>query len=140
MVSNNDITRSATSHLVSTFSDALLANNWAQVRAKHIRYAVALRSDGGPDYNYSVARLTRVATSALHTALLVLNDDPGKLGELSGPLGRAAELMEYLANLPGETGPFYNEGHSISSLSIGRIRSQFDVHCAGVASQPVEKR
>ena len=130
MVSNNDITRSATSHLVSTFSDALLANNWAQVRAKHIRYAVALRSDGGPDYNYSVARLTRVATSALHTALLVLNDDPGKLGELSGPLGRAAELMEYLANLPGETGPFTTRviasalyqlaGYEANSMCIAR--------------------
>ena len=130
MGSNSDITGSATSRLVSTFGDPLLANNWAQVRAKHLRHAVSPENDGGPDYNYSVARLTRVATSALHTALLVLNDDPGGLGGLSSQLVRAAELMEYLANLPGETGPsttrviasalYQLAGYEANSMCIAR--------------------
>ena len=103
MVSNN-IARSATSRLLSTFRNPLVANNWAQVRSKHLRHAVSPEHDRGPDYNYSASRLTRVATSALHTGLLVLNGDPDELSGLSDSLRMAAEVMEYLANLPGEGG------------------------------------
>ena len=130
MVSNSSILGSAISRLLSTFRDPLLANNWAQVRSKHLRFGVTPGADSGPGYNYSATRLARVATSALHTALLVSDAEPDELRELSTSLQRAAEVMEYLSNLPGEggstttrviaSGLYQLAGYEANSLCLAR--------------------
>lgn len=98
-----ELLNGATQRLQSSLQDPDLLNNWAQVRSKHLLQAVAPDVAARIDYNYSTARLKRVATSALHTALLVLKADPQALRELSESLRRGAEVMEYLADLPEET-------------------------------------
>ena len=93
----------ATERLQSSLQDPNLLNNWAQVRSKQLLAAVAPEVAARIDYTYSTPRLKRVATSALHTALLILKADSQTLRELSDSLRIAAEVMEYLADLPDET-------------------------------------
>ena len=107
-----------------------LLNNWAQVRSKHLLDSVAPEVAARIDYTYSTSRLKRVATSALHTALLVLKVDSQTLRELSDSLRIAAEVMEYLADLPDETrhvttriiaaGLYQLAGYEANSMCIAR--------------------
>ena len=120
----------ATERLQSSFQDPNLSNNWAQVRSKHLLDSVAPEAAARIDYTYSTPRLKRVATSALHTALLVLKADLPTLRELSDSLCRAAEVMEYLAELPDETrhvttriiaaGLYQLAGYEANSMCIAR--------------------
>ena len=120
----------ATERLQSSLQDPNLLNNWAQVRSKHLLDAVAPEVAARIDYTYSTPRLKRVATSALHTALLVLKADPQILRELSDSLRIAAEVMEYLADLPDETrhvttriiaaGLYQLAGYEANSMCIAR--------------------
>ena len=104
MVSEELLSR-ATGRLRSSLEDPSFSNNWAQVRAKHLLDSVAPEEVSRIGYNYSIPRLKRVATSALHTALLILESDSRALRSLSDSLLRAAEVMEYLADLPEERRP-----------------------------------
>lgn len=129
MVSEELLT-GATGRLQSSLQDPSFSNNWAQVRAKHLLDSVAREQASRIGYTYSTPRLKRVATSALHTALLVLDSNPRVVGELSGSLLRAAEVMEYLADLPDERRPvtarviaaglYQLAGYEANSLCIAR--------------------
>ena len=120
----------ATERLQSSIQDPNLLNNWAQVRSKHLLDSVAPEVAARIDYTYSTSRLKRVATSALHTALLVLKVDSQTLRELSDSLRIAAEVMEYLADLPDETrhvttriiaaGLYQLAGYEANSMCIAR--------------------
>ena len=120
----------ATERLQSSLQDPNLLNHWAQVRSKHLLDAVAPEVAASIDYTYSTPRLKRVATSALHTALLVLKVDSQSLRELSDSLRIAAEVMEYLADLPDETrhvttriiaaGLYQLAGYEANSMCIAR--------------------
>ena len=120
----------AKQRLQSSLQDPDLSNNWAQVRSKHLLDSIAPGIAGGIDYTYSASRLKRVATSALHTALLVLKSDSAALREISSALRRAAEVMEYLADLPEENRPvttriiaaglYQLAGYEANSLCIAR--------------------
>lgn len=83
-------------------TDPTFANQWAQVRSKHLLASVAPDAVGSINYTYSPARLIRNATSVLQSVLTLLESD-GSLASLSDSLRRAAEAVEYLANL-GEGG------------------------------------
>ena len=130
MVSDKDLLISATGRLYSSLQDPTLSNNWAQVRSKHLLDSVSPDAAAQTAYSYSVPRLKRVATSALRTALMVLDFDSAELGELSDSLRRAAEVMEYLADLPDETKPtttriiaaglYQLAGYEANSLCIAR--------------------
>ena len=130
MVSDKDLLISATGRLYSSLQDPTLTNNWAQVRSKHLLDSVSPDAAAQTAYSYSVPRLKRVATSALRTALMVLDFDSAELGELSDSLRRAAEVMEYLADLPDETKPtttriiaaglYQLAGYEANSLCIAR--------------------
>ena len=129
MVSEELLVRAA-GRLRSSLQDPSFSNNWAQVRSKHLLDSVDREATTQIDYTYSVPRLKRVATSALHTALMILNSDWGVVSELSGPLLRAAEVMEYLGNLPEERRPvttrviaaglYQLAGYEANSLCIAR--------------------
>ena len=120
----------ATERLNSSLQDPSLSNNWAQVRSKHLLNSVDPEVASRINFTYSTPRLKRVATSALHTALLVLKTDPPALRQLSESLRRAAEVMEYLADLPGETrhvttriiaaGLYQLAGYEANSMCIAR--------------------
>ena len=120
----------STERLESSLRDPTFSNNWAQVRSKHLRDSVSREVAARIEYTYSVARLKRVATSALHTALLVLDSNSRTLSDLSGSLLRAAEVMEYLADLPEERRPvttrliaaglYQLAGYEANSLCIAR--------------------
>ena len=131
MISNEELIVSSVEGLKSSLQDdRTLANNWAQVRSKRLLESVAPDAAARINYSYSVPRLKRVSTSALRTALLVLNSNPSALPELSGPLRRAAEVMEYLADLSSETKPvttriiasglYQLAGYEANSLCIAR--------------------
>ena len=130
MVSNKNLLTSAMERLNSSIQDPTLSNNWAQVRSKRLLNSVSPDAATRTAYNYSVSRLKRVSTSALRTALLVLEFDSAALGELSHSLRRAAEVMEYLADLPEETRPvttrviaaglYQLAGYEANSLCIAR--------------------
>ena len=130
MVSNEEILIPAAERLRSSLRDPNLTNNWAQVRSKHLLASVAPEVAARTDYNYFTSRLKRVATSALRTALLVLDADPDGLRELSRALLRAAEVMEYLADLPEEPKPetsriiaaglYQLAGYEANSLCLAR--------------------
>ena len=130
MVSDQDLLTSATGRLQASLLDPTLSNNWAQVRSKRLLDSVSPETAAQVGYNYSVPRLKRVATSALRTALMVLDFDPPALGELSASLRRAAEVMEYLADLPEETKPttsriiaaglYQLAGYEANSLCLAR--------------------
>ena len=130
MVSSEEFLIPVAERLRSTLRDPNLTNNWAQVRSKHLLGSVAPEVAARTEYNYFTSRLKRVATSALHTALLLLDADPGGLSELSGALLRAAEAMEYLADLPEEPRPgttriiaaglYQLAGYEANSLCIAR--------------------
>lgn len=83
-------------------TDPTFANQWAQVRSKHLLASVAPDVVGEINYTYSPARLIRNATSVLQSVLTLLESN-GSLTSLSDSLRRTAEAMEYLANL-GEGG------------------------------------
>lgn len=127
---NEELLVEATSRLRSSFLDPSFSNNWAQVRSKHLLDSVAPDVAAQIEYTYSVPRLKRVGTSALHTALMVLESDPGSLSALSDPLLRVAEVMEYLADLPEERKPltakviaaglYQLAGYEANSLCIAR--------------------
>ncbi len=127
---NREALIGATERLLSSLQDPNLLNNWAQVRSKHLLGAVAPEVAARIDYTYSTPRLKRVATSALHTALLVLKADSQLLSELSDSLRVAAEVMEYLADLPDETrhvttrliaaGLYQLAGYEANSMCIAR--------------------
>ena len=129
MVSEELLT-GATGRLQSSLQDPSFSNNWAQVRAKHLLDSVAREQASRIAYTYSIPRLKRVATSALHTALLVLDSNPRVVEDLSRPLLRAAEVMEYLAALPDERRPvttrviaaglYQLAGYEANSLCIAR--------------------
>ena len=129
MVSEELLSR-ATGRLRSSLEDPSFSNNWAQVRAKHLLDSVAPEEVSRIGYNYSIPRLKRVATSALHTALLILESDSRALRSLSDSLLRAAEVMEYLADLPEERRPvttrviaaglYQLAGYEANSLCIAR--------------------
>ena len=120
----------AAGRLRSSLEDPSFSNNWAQVRSKHLLDSVEREATTQIEYTYSVPRLKRVATSALHTALMIVNSDWGVVSELSGPLLRAAEVMEYLGNLPEERRPvttrviaaglYQLAGYEANSLCIAR--------------------
>ena len=120
----------ATERLQSSLQDPNLLNDFAQVRSKHLLDAVAPEVAARIDYTYSIPRLKRVATSALHTGLLVLKSDSQTLRELSDSLRTAAEVMEYLADLPNETrhvttriiaaGLYQLAGYEANSICIAR--------------------
>ncbi len=127
---NRELLVGATERLQSSLQDPGLSNNWAQVRSKHLLDSVAPEVTPRIDYTYSTPRLKRVATSALHTALLVLRADSTPLRQLSDSLRRAAEVMEYLADLPDETrhvttriiaaGLYQLAGYEANSMCIAR--------------------
>ena len=129
-VSNQELLRSTIGRLQSAFQDPTLSNNWAQVRSKHLLDSVSPEVAASTGYSYSVPRLKRASTSALHTALLVLKTNPAELHGLSDSLQRAAEVMEYLADLPDETRPITTRvisaglyqlaGYEANSLCIAR--------------------
>ena len=120
----------ATERLQSSLQDPSLSNNWAQVRSKRLLDSMAPEVAARIDYTYSTPRLKRVATSALHTALLVLKADPRTLPQLSDSLRTAAEVMEYLADLPDEArhittriisaGLYQLAGYEANSMCIAR--------------------
>ena len=120
----------STVRLQASLQDPSFANNWAQVRSRHLLDSVAREVADHTAFTYSIPRLKRVATSALHTALLVLDSKWGELGDLSNSLRRAAEVMEYLANLPEEKRPvttriiaaglYQLAGYEANSLCIAR--------------------
>ena len=120
----------STVRLRSSLQDPSFANNWAQVRSRHLLDSVAREVADHTAFTYSIPRLKRVATSALHTALLVLDSNWEELGDLSNSLRRAAEVMEYLANLPEEKRPvttriiaaglYQLAGYEANSLCIAR--------------------
>src|SRR6266852_2559040 len=83
-------------------TDATFANQWAQIRSKHLLASISPQSISTIDYTYSPARVIRSATSALQSVLTV-RDNSASLAPIRAPLRRAAEAMEYLANL-GEGG------------------------------------
>ena len=130
MPSNSKLLVSLTDRLRSSLDDPTLSNNWAQVRSKRLLESVAPEVAARLGYTYSVPRLKRVATSALRTALLVLDSNSGGMHELSGSLRRAAEVMEYLADLQDETRPITTRtiaaglyqlaGYEANSLCIAR--------------------
>ena len=130
MVSDEQLLDSAIQRLRTSLEDPLLTNFWAQVRARRLRGSVSTNAVDETGYNYSVARLKRVSTSALRTALLVLESNSQGLRELSGSLLRAAQVMEYLADLPDETRPtttriisaglYQLAGYEANSLCIAR--------------------
>ena len=103
MVSSKEVLIPAVERLRSSLQDTNFTNNWAQVRSKHLLDSVAPEVAARTDYNYFSSRLKRVATSALRTALLIFDADPGELRELDCLLLRVAEVMEYLADLPERT-------------------------------------
>ncbi len=127
---SRELLRGATERLWSSLEDPTFFNNWAQVRSKHLLDSVARDVAARIDYTYSIPRLKRVATSALHTALLVLDSNSQALSDLSGSLLRAAEVMEYLADLPDERRPvttrviaaglYQLAGYEANSLCIAR--------------------
>lgn len=130
MVSDDELLNSVVSQLQSSLGDLGLSNNLAQVRSKHLLESVSPEAAAGMGYTYSVARLKRVSTSALRTALLLSNSRPTELGDLSSALLRAAEGMERLADLPDETRPtatrlisaglYQLAGYEANSLCIAR--------------------
>ncbi len=131
MVSDQELLVSATERLQSSFQDPVLSNNWAQVRSNHLLDSLSPDAAAQTAYSYSIPRLKRVATSALRTALMVLDLDAAALGELSDALRRTAETMEYLADLPNETQPatttriiaaglYQLAGYEANSLCIAR--------------------
>ncbi len=130
MVSDQDLLTSATGRLQASLLDPTLSNNWAQVRSKRLLDSVSPETAAQVGYNYSIPRLKRVATSALRTALMVLDFDSPALRELSASLRRAAEVMEYLADLPEETKPttsriiaaglYQLAGYEANSLCLAR--------------------
>ena len=130
MASHDDLLMSVTERLHSSLEDPTLSNNWAQVRSKHLLDSVAPEVAARLGYTYSVPRLKRVATSSLRNALLVLDSKSEGLDELRGSLVRAAEVMEYLADLPDETRPsttrviaaglYQLAGYEANSLCIAR--------------------
>ncbi len=130
MASNQALVTAATGRLQSSLQDPTLSNNWAQVRSKRLLDSVSPETVAEVGYNYSVPRLKRVATSALRTALMVLDFDSTSLGELSASLRRAAEVMEYLADLPEEAKPttsriiaaglYQLAGYEANSLCLAR--------------------
>ena len=130
MVNSEEAVQPAVERLESFLSDPLLFNNWAQVQSRHLLNSVAPEAAERIDYTYSVARLKRVSTSALHSALGLLRSNPTGLHKLSDQLRRVAEVMEYLANLPEETRPnttrliaaglYQLAGYEANSLCIAR--------------------
>ena len=130
MVSSDQLRTSAIEQLQRSLQDPTLANNWAQIRARHLLHSVAPGSADSVGYRYSTTRLKRVSTAALRTALLVLGSDQAALPELSESLRRAAEVMEYLAALPDETNPtatrivaaglYQLAGYEANSMCIAR--------------------
>ena len=130
MVSSDQLRTSAIEQLQRSLQDPTLANNWAQIRARHLLHSVAPGSADSVGYRYSTTRLKRVSTAALRTALLVLGSDQAALPGLSESLRRAAEVMEYLAALPDETNPtatrivaaglYQLAGYEANSMCIAR--------------------
>ena len=130
MVSSKEVLIPAVERLRSSLRDTNFTNNWAQVRSKHLLDSVAPEVAARTDYNYFSSRLKRVATSALRTALLIFDADPGGLRELDSALRRVAEVMEYLADLPEEPKPestriiaaglYQLAGYEANSLCIAR--------------------
>jgi len=83
-------------------ADPTFGNQWAQVRSKRLLASVAPDEVGSINYTYSATRLIRNATSVLQSVLTLLESNES-LTSLSDSLRRAAETMEYLADL-GEGG------------------------------------
>ena len=127
---SEELLAGSTNRLQSSLQDPNFSNNWAQVRSKHLRDSVSREVAARIRYTYSIARLKRVATSALHTALVVLDSNSRALSDFSSSLRRAAEVMEYLADLPEERRPvttrviaaalFQLAGYEANSLCIAR--------------------
>ena len=101
-MTRDDFLSSVETRVRELVTDPTFANQWAQVRSKHLLDSVAPDSVGSINYRYSPARLIRNATSVLQSVLTLL-ENGGSLTALGGSLRRAAEAMEYLASL-GEGG------------------------------------
>ena len=93
----------------SAESDQTYLNGWAQLRSKRLLAAVAPASIENIGYNYSTTQLVRRTSAILQRAMRLAETQPLDSSTSDG-LRRAAEILEYLADL--EEGP----GHGTSVL------------------------
>ena len=86
----------------SAESDQTYLNGWAQLRSKRLLAAVAPASIENIGYNYSTTQLVRRTSAILQRAMRLAETQPLDSSTSDG-LRRAAEILEYLADL--EEGP-----------------------------------